>query len=383
MFKLSRSIAVACAGLLFAGCKAVPSNMPLSKSIIAPGSANIDLPRTTLAPWQSADSSSEISKEEERTVGTMIEQGLKKDAADGFLLVPDTKKSYQVQFTSSPTKVVEINRFDGLWGYYLEEEAGKRYSFLHTNTRATQSTGSFYVPDASIVRQARAIVEASLSVPAGLPSGTLAQRIGVEMLADPVPLRGKLVIDRYYVPGSNGTRDSELYQLQISRELRFATPNVPAINGQAMVIKRQLGRFIPIPTGFTETQAHYLTTFHEDLPRTVDEHQVWPDGTVLQQITVVTDDLKNLYAKGNFIFNDQNRTPLHFDRQVNLATGTSVTVIRTLDGIVLVVAYDSKGIFTSGQVRNPDGVVIGTIKPIGPSTIQITYVNGIVQVISL
>jgi len=325
---------------------------------------------------------SDVGRDESR-IATLVKQALLKDGADGFALADSKDRRYGAQFLAKPIHAVETRRFDGLWAYDLAESP-KTFRRLHASEQAARGEDGFFVSDAAIVRNIAFTVEGDLPVPADAPSGAMAMRVGVDIVADPVPVKGTLVVGRVYLPGDNGGRDRELTQQQTSRELRFDLPAFPALHGKSFVIKRSLARHIPVPAGLTPAQTAHLQTASDDVALSVAEEQVWPDGTVIQHQTHVADDLTKVGSKGTLILADPARTPLAFERAINLSAGTSVTILRFLDGVKVVLFYDKAGLLSGGRVeaegqRKP----IGAVKAKDSKAAALTLAGGITREIRL
>ncbi len=318
---------------------------------------------------------------DEAQATALVRQALLKDAADGFRLSEEPANARKVQYAGTPLDVVESRRFDGLWSYDLLEDA-THFRKLHTTVRADRNGKVFNVADSAIVRNWRASVEQNLPLPADAPAGSRAMRVGIEVLADPMPLRGAFVVDRLYQPGQGGKRDREIAQLQISRDLRFNTPSVPTLHGQALVIKRTLARFVPVPTGLTTIQARHLPITFEDVPLSMSEEQVWPGGTVIQQDAAVADNLKILAHRGTIIAGDANRSTLRFERIVDLVSGSSRTVIRTFDGFAVILVYNVNGVLVEGKLEAAGGRVVGTVTAAAGKA-RLALIDGATRQVSL
>jgi hypothetical protein len=319
----------------------------------------------------------------EARIVTLVKRALLKDGADGFALADGEARHYGTQFLTKPVHAVETQRFDGLWAYDLAESP-ETFRQLHASERATTGDDGYFVPDAAIVRNIAFTIERELPVPADAPAGAKAMRVGVDIVTDPVPVKGTFVVDRVYLPGGLGRRDREVAQQQTSRELRFDVPALPALHGKPFVIKRSLARYIPIPTGLSPAQTEHLQTASEDVALSVAEEQVWPDGTVIQHQTHVADDLTKVGSKGTIILSDDDRTPLAFERAIDLSGGTSVTVLKFLDGLRVVLIYDKAGILTAGRVEaDGKGNPIGAVKAKSATVAALTLAGGVTREVRL
>jgi hypothetical protein len=243
---------------------------------------------------------------------------------------------------------------------------------LETRTRnRAVATGSFDVPDDDVVAHLAITVEATESPPPDAPPSARSHRLQMEIVKAPFPLRGTLVNKRTYFPAPEGGRERDWRQIQFSRDIRFDLPGVPSVHGHPFVIKKVLSQYLPQAQG-------------DDIPLVEDEQQVWPDGMVLQQVLTRNGDLRGFQLKGPMILPESGkRQPINFERRVDLAADTANMVIRTLDGIVLDFKYGPKQVFASGEIRDARGAVLGTLKPIGPDQMVLTFPDGATESVAV
>ncbi|MBM3268011.1 MAG: hypothetical protein FJZ01_10225 [Candidatus Sericytochromatia bacterium] len=365
----SRSLgSLTIAALLASGCARLPSQAIGQFFPLPTGAAPV-----AASPGSAANVPAAAR---EADLAALVKHALLKDAADGFALADAKSRPYGVQFLAKPVDAVETRRADGLWNYEIVESP-TAFRLLQTAEPATRSAEGFFVPDERIVRNLAFTVERELPVPPEAPAGAKAMRVGVEIAADPSPIRGTLGVDRVYLPGQGGARDREIAQQHVSRNLRFHAPGLAALHDKPFVIKRFMARYIPIPTALTDLQARHLQVANEDVPLTLAEEQVWPDGTVVQHQTHVADDLGKIGSKGTIIMADAARTPLVFERAIDLVAGTSVTVLRFLTGETVVLAYDKGGRLAAGRVEADGGrKILGSITAKTNGVATLTLADG-------
>ncbi len=305
----------------------------------------------------------------------VAQKGLLKDRTDGFKLVGNSGATYRTQaLLTGVTIQSETQQPDNSWTYLLAESTSSfMFAFqlvAATSRNQATATGSFEVPDQHITKHFRVGLEATESVPAEAPAGTLAQRLRIALIKDAIPLRGEALMRRVYFPAATGAKDHDWRKITTSLDLRFEMPGVPSVHGQPFVIKKIESNFIAQAQG-------------DDLPLLEDEQQVWPDGMVLQQVLSRQGDLKGFTLKGTLILPDAKRTPINFERRVDLAQDTAMTTLRTLDGIVLELRYGTAQVFQRGELRDARDNVLGTIKAVSANETWLTYPDGATESIKV
>lgn len=300
----------------------------------------------------------------------VAKRALLKDRADGFQIIGSKLSSYRSQALLQGIILSERQGPDMSWNYFV---LGSPTNFLvlksTTRNRAT-ATGSVDIPDQDIIELFKLSLIATESTPPEAPSGTSAHRLQVEFVKSTLPFRGNAQVRRIFFPGIAGAKDRDWRKITTSLDLQFDLPGISSLNGQPFVFKKIESNFLSNPQG-------------DDLPFLEDEQQVWPDGMVLQQVLTRRPDLSGFSVKGTMILPDEKRTPINFERTVDLAGDTAASVIRTLDGIVIELHYGAKRVFSKGQVRVALGGHLAEIRAIRANEAWLVFPDGATESIHI